>query len=129
MKTIAFPPLFASLLVGLALVVGCGGRNYDPLFWHENFVSSLQSQVGQKIERVEEGSRKFSTRPATPFPNNVTYLEDKYLIDIATLPNGNVIYKYRAFGTCRRIYEVDPKTDIIIAVSWKGEAKDCIIVP
>jgi hypothetical protein len=51
------------------------------------------------------------------------------LISRTDLSNGYVAYRYRAGGTCRYTFEVDPNTDIIVAATWEGDAKHCIIIP
>lgn len=96
-----------SILVGVFTIVGCSSQQYDPNFWHQNFVTNLQNQVGTKLGLYLQG-RKYS---------------------VSHLPNGNVTYKIFRGGTCYSILEVDPKTDIIVAATWEGEAQHCIIIP
>lgn len=102
--------LTAGLLSSLFAMPGCG-KNYDPAYWHELYVENLQAELGLKRAR-QRGP-----------------IWDKYLIERVTLPNGNVLYKYNSGGTCRDILEVDPKADIIVGVSWEGDAKHCIVTP
>ena len=46
------------------------------------------------------------------------------------LPNGNIEYRYAGnLGRCIRIYEVNPKTDIIVQASFEGNKKDCVQMP
>lgn len=54
---------------------------------------------------------------------------DEYLVDKRSLPSGHIAYKYRYQGTCRYTFEVDSKTDVIVAATWEGEARHCAIVP
>ncbi len=99
-------------LAGMLVASGCSSRQYDPGYWHENFVSIMQLNVGKKHD---------SGRGGWTDPND--------LIGSATLSNGNLAYKYRYQGTCTYTFEVDPKTNTIVAARWEGEAKHCIIIP
>lgn len=105
--------LVTGLLVGVFTVSGCEGRSrmYDAQYWHENFVTNLQGEVGLKHAR-QRGPEW-----------------DKYLMERVSLPNGNMVYKYDRGGTCRDILEVDPRTDVIVAVRWEGDPRHCIVVP
>lgn len=108
--------LSASLLTGVPTVAGCSSQQYDPNFWHQNFVGGLQKNVGKefgKVRRGETGGWAF----------------DRNLVDRSELPNGHISYKYRGQGTCRHTFEVDPQTDLIVAARWEGEARHCAIVP
>jgi hypothetical protein len=53
----------------------------------------------------------------------------KNLLSHIELQSGNVAYNYRYQDTCRYTSEVGPETDLIVAVSWKGEAQHCTIIP
>lgn len=110
----------ATVLLGaclLALVLtACSSQQYDQGFWHQNFVSFLYSNVGKKFESVRGGETG-------------GWAQDQYLIDQIELPNGNTAFKYHYQATCRYTFEVDPKTGIIVAARWEGEAKHCIIIP
>lgn len=99
--------LGVALLAGASTVAGCASRQYDPNFWHQNFVTILQNKVGTKL--------------------GYFYLERKYTV--SSLSNGNTSYRFFHGGTCYYTLEVDPKTDIIVAATWEGDAKDCIIIP
>jgi hypothetical protein len=111
----------AFLLAGVPIVAGCASQQYDPAHWHENFVAGLQGNVGRKFERVR------STRARGGETGGWAVTEQ--LVDRVDLPTGHVTYKYRYQGTCRYTFEVDPKTDVIVAATWEGEARHCAIVP
>jgi hypothetical protein len=118
MMKITTPLLTVGLLVGVLVASGCGnwgGERYDPHFWHQNFLNALNSQVGRKYESARRGS----------WANPVD------LISSVKLPNGNTAYKYpyQNPSLCNYTFEVDSKTDIIIAVTWEGEEKHCILIP
>ncbi|HRK78162.1 MAG TPA: hypothetical protein PLQ95_06450 [Thiobacillus sp.] len=106
--------LSAFLLAGVPTVAGCSSQQYDPNYWHQNFVTILKNKIGQKFESVR-GKAGWAVTEA--------------FIGSINLSNGNIAYRYRAGGTCRYTFEVDPKTDIIVAASWEGEARHCIIIP
>lgn len=53
----------------------------------------------------------------------------KYLIETRMLDNGNMEYVYRWRGTCRYMYEVDPKTRIIVNARYDEANEDCTIPP
>jgi hypothetical protein len=110
--------VITALLIAAGTVAGCGnwgGESYDPHFWHQNFLNTLNSQVGRKYDVVRRGSWANSTD----------------LISSVTLSNGNVAYKYpyQNPSLCSYTFEVDPKTDVIVAVTWQGEEKHCILIP
>jgi len=58
---------------------------------------------------------------------------DKDLISTRELPNGNVEKKYlEGFGLqrpCIHVYEIDPKTDVIVRADFEGRDEDCVAVP
>lgn len=91
---------------------GCNTTQYDPNYWHSGFVAGLKKHIGKKITDVRGG-----------------WANREDLVSRIELANRNVAYKYRYQGTCRYTFEVDPKTDLIVAVSWEGEARHCAIVP
>jgi len=101
-------PLLKLMQQGLVLLLIVGCTILTP---HENFVQHHLANVGQTIEAL---------RPAG-------YARD--VIDVTSLPNGNIAYRYRYVRSCRYIYEVDPKTNIIVAARWEGSEKDCVIAP
>lgn len=105
--------LCVPLLIGVPTVAGCSSQQYDPDYWHQNFVTNLRSNVGKKLNSVR----------------NLGYASSEAFLGSTNLSNGNITYRYRAGGTCRYTFEVDPKTNIIVAATWEGEAKHCIIVP
>jgi hypothetical protein len=79
---------------------------------HENFLQGLHSKIGQNIDSL------------SPY---WTHQED--LIDTTRLPNGDVEYRYKYFGTCRYIFEVNPSTHIIVGARFEGKDSDCVINP
>lgn len=95
---------------------GCAFFAIDP---HENFKAHLNSKIGKKWNEL----------PSHQFPS------EEYLVGNKTLPNGNLERRYKitwGFGkkrTCIDIYEIDPKTDIIVGVGFEGKETDCVINP
>jgi hypothetical protein len=107
---------YVLVLWGLALN-GCNAQIYDPHYWHTNFVGGLQSNVGKSFQkRLARGG-------------SGGWIEDGNFTDRKSLPNGHIMYNYRAGGTCRYSFEVDPETDIIVAANWEGEERHCILMP
>ncbi|HRK78163.1 MAG TPA: hypothetical protein PLQ95_06455 [Thiobacillus sp.] len=104
------------MLTSVPMVAGCSSQQYDPNYWHQNFIVGLQNNVGKKFWSVRKGETG-------------GWAFDRNLIDRTDLPNGHIAYKYRGQGTCRHTFEVDPKTDVIVVASWEGEARHCAIVP
>lgn len=86
---------------------------------HENFKNALYGEkgwpvrIGTSIDNVDRGS----------FPDVDALLEIKPLL------NGNLEYKYRFFGTCRYMYEVDHDTRKIVRAYFEGSERDCILTP
>ena len=105
--------LAALLLVGVPSMAGCSTQQYDPEFWHQNFMAILQNTVGRTLASVRSGG----------------WAPDAAFVSRTDLPNGHIAYKYRYQGTCRYTFEVDPGSGIIVAASWEGEARHCAIVP
>ncbi len=96
-------------------LTGCAFFAPDP---HENYKAIMHSKIGKKWNEL----------PSYEFP------PEEYLISSKTLPNGNLEKKYkRTWGfrkrTCIDIYEIDPKTDIIVGVGFEGKKEDCVINP
>lgn len=110
-----------SLLAGALVIVGCSSQQYDPNYWHQNFVAGLHDNVGRTFEK-EGDTVPYSSKWGG-------WAQHQYLVNRTVLPNGNIAYKYRYQGTCRYTFEVDPKTDLIVAATWEGEARYCAIVP
>ncbi len=104
-----------SMLI-LLLAAGCALFAPDP---HENFLEIMHSMIGEKWNEL----------PRTQYP------DEKDLISSQTLSNGNIERKYRVVWglnknrICTRIYEIDPKTDIIVNVGFEGKNEDCVINP
>lgn len=107
MRKLAIRALAAVLSIAVPTMAGCGSQQYDPQHWHAAFLAGLRNQVGTKLGNY------LSQREYT----------------VSSLPNGNNVYKVFRGGTCYSILEVDPKTDLIVAATWEGEARHCIIIP
>ncbi len=103
-------------ILTLLLASGCALFAPDP---HENFLEIMHSMIGEKWNEL----------PRTQYP------DEKDLISSQTLPNGNMENKYRlVWGfkknrACIWIFEIDPKTDIIVDVGFEGKKEDCVIYP
>ena len=86
---------------------------------HENFKGILHSQIGQKWDEM----------PYYQIPS------EEELISSRILPNGNMEKKYKTLRgwrhnrVCIQIYEIDPKTDIIVDVGFEGSEADCVWNP
>lgn len=102
---------FAVVLV----VLGC--TTVTP---HQNFVNMLNRQVGKNWMWL---------RAHHQFPSEETLISSK------ELPNGNIEKKYKSTlgfvkkRTCISIYEIDPKTDIIVRADFEGTEEDCVMNP
>ena len=103
-------------LLMTAVMCGCNTQMYNPNYWHSSFVAGLQKNVGKHFESVRSG-------------DTGGWAWDRDLVSRTELPNGHLSIKYRYQGTCRYSFEVDPKTDFIVAASWEGEERHCAIVP
>ena len=103
-----------ALFVGLVLAVSCCSRIYDPNYRHQLYVDQLQKNVGKSFYDLR------SLEGFAPAEN---------LLSETELTNGHIIYKYRSWRTCRYMYEVDSKTDIIVSANWEGDKADCAITP
>jgi hypothetical protein len=102
------------LIVWLLQLASCNSKIYDPNYQHSGFVLTLQDYLGYDIKHILAGERW----------GKQTDLKEK-----TEGSNGNIYYKFGYIRTCRYIFEVDSKTDKIIAVDWEGNKGDCIIVP
>lgn len=111
--------LAVGLWAGVFAASGCGnwgGKRYDPDYWHENFVGGLGTNVGRNFDQL-----KYSGWDSRGI-----------LASTITLPNGHVEYTYdERMGkyprNCQYIFEVDPKTNLVVAARWMGDK--CILVP
>jgi hypothetical protein len=98
----------------LVVVVVLGCTTVTP---HENYVNHLKWVVGK----------------------NWTWLRDnhqlpggKFLVNSKELPNGNVEKKYKwTMGkySCIDIYEIDPKSEIVVRTGFEGADEDCVSPP
>ena len=86
---------------------------------YENFQNLNRRNIGRKVDD-----------PSLVF---MGWTNPKDLVKVVRLPNGHDEYHYIAGYkgqlTCRQIYEVDPKTLIIVGFRWEGTEKDCGIQP
>jgi len=95
---------------------GCAFFAPDP---HENFKTIMHSKIGKKWNEL----------PSYQYPS------EEYLFSSRILSNGNLEKRYKIFWgfdkkrMCIDIYEIDPKTDIIVGVDFEGKKKDCVINP
>ena len=109
-------PIIPILLIGLLLTVSCSSQKYDPNFWHQNFVSMLQKNVGHDFDNVRNGETGGWALQGS-------------LIGKTNLPNDYLAYKYRHLRTCHYLLIIESKTNIVAEVKWEGDKEDCIIVP
>src|SRR5438046_1758934 len=77
----------------------------------ENFKNNLQRRVGRSFD----------------IPR--TDITPELLLSTRVLGSGNIEYRYRYLGDCVQIYEVDPKTRIILRADAEGSATSCILPP
>ncbi len=104
----------AIMISGLLVIISCSSKKYDPNFWHQTYIDRLQKKIGKIYSSMR---------------NLNGFAPDEYLLSELELNNGHIVYKYKDKRTCRYMLEVDPATDIIVAVDWEGEKGDCIHVP
>lgn len=76
----------------------------------ENFKDALHHEMGKNID-------------------NSLWAPRKYLIGEKTLSNGNVEYRYQYLRSCQYMFEVEPKSRIIVNTRYEGEEFDCVINP
>lgn len=88
----------------------------------QNFINMMNAEVGKRVADL---------RP-------YLYPPESMLISSTALPNGNVEKRYKPppLGSDRRvcihIYEIDPKTDVIIRAEGEGAQNtdtDCVAPP
>ena len=82
---------------------------------HENFKQVMGAQVGKRIDDADAYPVFYRLREVNAKP----------------LPNGNIQEEYAAGrkGECRLFFEVEPLTRRIIAWSFDGSERNCVIVP
>ena len=78
---------------------------------HENFKNLMASNLGSSIDKPRLAGSALS----------------KYLLNSVILSNGNIENEYRGRATCRKFFEFNPKTRIIVNWRFTGSEKDCII--
>jgi hypothetical protein len=105
--------MFFSL--GTLLLVACA-ENIESTKGYENFKGFNERAVGRALTyRLVTNGRK--------------------PLAVLKLPNGNDQYRYELNGpnvrrpSCIVIYEVNPKTEIVVRSSFEGDEKGCVIVP
>ena len=86
---------------------GCIGRH--SVTPRQNFIDGLNSDIGLKLDEVPHNKNTF--------------------IKVVELQNGHQEYWYQYKRTCRYMFEVDPKTQIIVGARYEGREEDCTIVP
>lgn len=92
------------------LVQGCVVSFIDP---HENYLQLRKSYIGKSIEKVIPQFAEVN----------------RNLISITELDNGNIEYKFFEGRTCRTVFEVNPRTQIIVDFRFEGNKEDCFINP
>jgi len=106
--------LLASLgLLGLSTFASCASylNEVTPDAAHRNFVRNLQSYVGEDINA------------------NKGWLRTSLRLSSENLGNGLVRYRYGIAGGCIKIFDVDPSTNRIVAVSFEGTVQQCSLPP
>lgn len=84
---------------------------------YKNFKGHMGANIGKNIDDAPNYSWRYNPKEISD-----------------PLPNGNIEYKYEhknRKGTCRYIFEVDPKTRTIVNWRYDGEDKDkaCYVNP
>lgn len=88
------------------LLASCAG---DP---HQNYVDISRRNIGRNIQSYPQ------------------LMDRKHLLlEVKPLASGRLEYRYRYYRSCVDIYEVDPKTHIILDFRWEGSKEDCVIYP
>lgn len=97
-------------IIALLLITSTSCSSLTP---HENFKSLMAHNVGSTIDD----------------PNVIGSTLPKHLMESKTLPSGNIENKYKGRRTCRKFFEFDPKTRVIVGWHFEGSEEDCVIVP
>lgn len=98
-----------TLLILLVVIAPSGCASVTP---HENFKDQLYRKVGKNIDNLP------------PF-----WARERDLVDKKTLSNGNVEYRYQGIRSCQYMFEVGPKSRIIVNARFEGKEFDCVINP
>ena len=77
---------------------------------HRRFLETLNGMVGQDITK----SQNFWVRP-----------ENK--INETRLPSGLIRYRFGSGRYCVQVFDVDPKTNKIVAASFEGSTRQCSV--
>jgi len=108
-----------ALILLFPLLVGCYTSPGHDIRSHKNFQNLNRRNIGRKVD--------------DPSLVSLGWTGPKHLIEVVRLPNGHDEYHYRNYyrghSTCRQIYEVDPKTLIIVGFRWEGTEGECGIQP
>lgn len=102
------PQVTLALLVFLS---ACYLSKLTPEAAHQNYLSGLNATIGQDIDQ-----------------SRYTSLRKELRVSEEILGNGLVRYRYKAgpgLAECRSIYDVDPKTRIVVAVGFEGDIRQC----
>jgi hypothetical protein len=98
---------YSTFILSTVLLIALGACANADL--HDMYVRQMSAHVGHAFNKTTQAQR------GTP-------------VSVKTLTNGNMEYQYRhtRFHECIDIYEVDPKTDIVVRYGFiQGPKKDC----
>lgn len=98
------------LVMCFVIAFGCALFAGNP---HDNFIAHLNAQIGKNIDEI----------PYYEWPF------ERDLIQTKELANGNIEKKYKYRGTCKYIFEIDPKIRKIVGARFEGKDSDCYINP
>ena len=102
-------PWVAYQIAGLLFMLnGCNFEIYDHEFPHKNFVRSINSDIGKKLEDVSKSGY---------------WANPDYLISKTVMPSGRLAYGYQYGKSCNYTYEIDPNTHIILAIHANSECR------
>jgi hypothetical protein len=76
----------------------------------ENFKDALYREIGKSVD-------------------NSLWAPRRYLISEKTMSNGNVEYRYQYLRSCRYMFEIEPKSRVIVNARFEGKEFDCVINP
>lgn len=107
------------LVLASVLIAGCGLGS--PLWMtdraHENFLDRIRVSVGRSASRPDFSWNRYPARRG----------------EVRKLSNGNDEYEYfwggHDSGKCIVYWEVDTRSDIVVAVRFDGTPDTCYLVP